>query len=379
MTAAPEAAGARSDGETTFEAYERAGRQPGVRNRVLVLPSVICSHMVADRIAAQVPEAVSAPHDHGCAQIGADNEQTKAAFLGIGTNPNIAGTVVVGLGCEVLQSGMVAEELAALDVPVRELSIQGTGGTEPCIEEGVEAARALVRDAETTHRTNAGPGDLTVGIVASDLRSSTTDVAEPVIGDLTDAVIGAGGRVVVAGNERLTPHRDAVVDRAATDAVGTDLHALLEKQANRPAKMTRLRTAAAEHDLEALTRAWDGHPIEAVLEYGERATHDSGLAVLDAPSQFEEAATGLAAAGAQVIIHATADGIPTGHPIAPVLKVSADADTVAALPDDIDVDATATDGDDLFRRVLAVANGEESCAERHGLSEFAITRVGPSM
>lgn len=377
MSSTPDAATPAT--ATRFEAYQRAGRQPGIRNRVLVLPSVICSHMVADRIAAQVPAAVSAPHDHGCAQIGADNDQTKAAFLGVATNPNIAGTVVVGLGCEVLQSDMVAAELADLDVPVRELSIQGTGGTEPCIEAGVAAAQDLVRDAESTAHASAGPGDLTIGVVASDLRDSTTGEAEPVIGDLVRTVTDAGGRVVVAGNERLSPHAEDVVDRAATDAVAADLRALLARHADRPAKMTRLRQAAAETDFDALTRAWGGLPVTGVLDYGERATHESGLAVVDAPSQFEEAATALAAAGAQVIVHATADGIPTGHPIAPVVKVSGDPETVAALPDDIDVDATTTDGDALVRRVLAVADGEESCAERHGLAEFAITRVGPSM
>lgn len=379
MTATPDATGADAAAEGRFEAFERADRPPGIRNRVLILPSVICSHMVADRIAAEVPAAVSAPHDHGCAQIGADNEQTKAAFLGVATNPNITGTVVVGLGCEVLQSDMVADELAGLDVPVRELSIQEAGGTEPCIDDGVAAATDLVRAAETTQRTAANPGDLTVGVVASDLRDSTTTVAEPVIGDFARAVTSAGGRVVVAGTERFTPHADAVRDRAATDAVAADLDDLLDRHADRPAKMTRLRQAAGEHDFASITRAWGGLPIEDVLDYGERATHGSGLAVVDAPSQFEEAATGLAAAGAQVIVHATADGIPTGHPIAPVVKVSGDPETVAALPDDIDVDATAADGDDLLRRVVAVANGEESCAERHGLDEFAITRVGPSM
>ncbi|MFC6734193.1 UxaA family hydrolase [Haladaptatus sp. GCM10025707] len=114
-----------TEGAVQFEAFDRGDGRIGVRNRVLVLPSVICSHMVADRIAASVPDAVSTPHDHGCAQIGSDNDQTRRTFLGIGTNPNIAGTVVVGLGCEVIQSDSLAADLAARGVPVSELSIQG--------------------------------------------------------------------------------------------------------------------------------------------------------------------------------------------------------------------------------------------------------------
>jgi altronate dehydratase large subunit len=90
----------RSDREERFEVYEREDGQAGVRNRVLVLPSVICSRIVADRIADEHPSAVSAPHDHGCAQLGADNDQTRRTLANTARNPNVAGTVVVGLGCE---------------------------------------------------------------------------------------------------------------------------------------------------------------------------------------------------------------------------------------------------------------------------------------
>ena len=40
--------------ERGFTGYDRGERGTGTRNRVLVLPSVICSHVVADRIASRV-------------------------------------------------------------------------------------------------------------------------------------------------------------------------------------------------------------------------------------------------------------------------------------------------------------------------------------
>ncbi|WP_246308161.1 UxaA family hydrolase [Halorarum salinum] len=115
-----------------------------------------------------------------------------------------------------------------------------------------------------------------------------------------------------------------------------------------------------------------------VVEYGETATHESGLAVVDAHSQFAEAATALAAAGAQVIVHVTDEGVPTGHPVAPVVKVTGNGATHEALETDMDVDATATSASELLEYVVRVPCGGQSCAERHGLSDFAITRVGPS-
>jgi altronate dehydratase large subunit len=62
-----------------------------------------------------------------------------------------------------------------------------------------------------------------------------------------------------------------------------------------------------------------------------------------------------------------------------VLKVTGDPGTAAALPNDVDVDATTASPDDLLEWVLDVADGAETCAESHGLTEFAITRIGPSM
>lgn len=369
---------AAGEGERAFTGYDRGGRGTGIRNRVLVLPSVICSHVVADRIADRVPEAVSAPHDHGCAQIGADNDQTRRAFLGLGTNPNVAGTVVVGLGCEVLQSDDVAADLTELDVPVRELSIQGVGGTDECIERGAELASELVADARASERAPAGLGDLTLGVVASDLSASTLETADPLVGDLVASVVGAGGRVLVAGTERFTAHPEAALD-ATTDEARAGMANLLEVHRDQPARATRARAEAADRPFADLTRQWAGLPVEEVVRYGDPATLERGVALVDAPARFEEAATGLAAAGASLVVHVTGEGVPSGHPVVPVVKVSGDAETVAALPEDIDVDATGTTTEELVRRVLAVADGEPACAERHGLTEFAITRVGPSM
>jgi altronate dehydratase large subunit len=364
--------------EETFTGYRRSDGRLGVRNQVLVLPSVICSHLIAEEIAARADRAVAAPHDHGCAQLGADNDQTKETFLGVGSNPNIAGTVVVGLGCEHVQSDAVAAALSDRDLPVREVAIQDAGGTEPCIKQGIEAVSDLGEHIETATRKRSSLGDLTVGIVSSDLGDSTMREADPLVGEFARTVIEAGGRVIVAGNERFTAHPKETLAAADRDTI-LDVEAFLKRHQNLPARAMRVHSKARERGFKDSTRFCGDLPIREVVSYGEVATHDQGLAIVDAPSRFEEAATGLAAAGAQIVLHITGEGIPTGHPIVPVLKVSANKDTLAALPDDIDIDASAVTPTDLTERVLTIANGEKTCTERHGITEFAITRVGPSM
>jgi altronate dehydratase large subunit len=363
-------------GEICVSGFRRPDGRVGVRNRALVLPSVICSHQVADRIAAEVDSAVSAPHDHGCAQIGADNDQTERTFIGVARNPNVSGTVVVGLGCEAIQSGDVAAELDRRGAPVREVAIQNAGGTDECIADGVSAVRDLLDADGGAERESADLSDLTVGVVSSDLAPSTVETAEPVVGEFVRELTDAGGRVVVAGVERIA---DTPVSEFASDEAVDAVEGLLAAHRDRPARATRVRRQAADRDPAELARVFGGVPVTEAVSYGDSVSQTDGLAVIDAPSQFAEAATGLAAAGAQLVVHVTADGIATGHPVVPVVTMTGDPATAAALSEDIDFDATAGTGAELLRRVAAVADGVPSSTERHGLTEFAITRIGPSM
>ena len=398
----------RTDGAGTSDAsdegdgptgYRRDNGSVGVRNRVLVLPSVICSHVVADRIADRVDGAVSTPHDHGCAQLGVDADQTERTLVNVARNPNVSGAVVVGLGCEEVQSGDIAAALDRLGVPVWEVSIQDAGGTEECLERGVAAAESLLADEGSRETTGTGPdspgspdspdssdqtrvpiglGDLTLGVVSGDLAEPTVETADPLVGELVHEVAAAGGRVVAAGVERPVAHPEEA-RAAATDDARPAVDGLLDRHADRPAKVTRVRRETAERSYAEVTRAWGELPVADVLAYGERATHDSGLALVDSPSEFATAATGLAAAGAHLVVHVTADGVPAGHPVVPVLKVTGDPTTAGALPDDIDVDASRVGAAGLRRAVERVVAGDFCRAERHGLTQFAIDRVGPSV
>ena len=50
--------------------YLRPDGRVGIRNRVLVLPTVGCANHVAARIASAVPGCVTLPNSKGCGQVG---------------------------------------------------------------------------------------------------------------------------------------------------------------------------------------------------------------------------------------------------------------------------------------------------------------------
>lgn len=366
-----------SDVSIGFEAIARESRTIGVRNRVLVLPTVICSREVASRIAERVPGAFAAPHDLGCGQIGADRNQTRQTLAAVGTNPNIAGVVVVGLGCEQAQSDAVAEDLEDQGVPTKTAVIQEAGGVDACVEEGVQHASTLTDPAAS--KVDANLSDVTLGVVSSDYRESTVTTADRLVGQLSAAVLDAGGRVVVAGIERFTPHLSSAHEFVTDEPTADTLSATVERYRNQTARTPSLSHDVRTWEFEELAALWDGHPIEEVVAYGDQPSIDSGVAVLDAPARFEEAATGLTAAGAQAIVHATAEGIPTGHPITPVLKVTGNSTTYDALSMDIDLNARSSSTGEALATLENVLGGTSTCAEVNGLNEFVITQVGPSV
>ena len=84
-----------------FHGYRRPDGRIGTRNHVLVVPTVICSSVVAERVAAATqPLGTALPHLAGCGQLGPDmrvTHDTLAAYCG---HPNVGAVVVIALGCE---------------------------------------------------------------------------------------------------------------------------------------------------------------------------------------------------------------------------------------------------------------------------------------
>ncbi len=123
------------------------------------------------------------------------------------------------------------------------------------------------------------------------------------------------------------------------------------------------------------------------MPYAGRITK-RGLTVMDTPGLDVESVTGMVGGGAQIVVFTTGLGTPTGNPIAPVIKITGNAETAKSMADNLDDDVSGIlDGretldqaaDRLFDDVLAVASGRLTAAERLGHREFAIHRRNPTI
>lgn len=92
------------------------------------------------------------------------------------------------------------------------------------------------------------------------------------------------------------------------------------------------------HEADNVLVALSDLPVVAVLDYPEYATAP-GLNLLCTPGNGVGSTTGMAGAGAIVILFSTGLGMPTGNPVVPVVKISSNTDLALRLPDLIDLDA----------------------------------------
>ena len=133
-----------------FSGYRRPDGRVGMRNHVLVVPTVICSSVVAERIAAAVaPIGAALPHLAGCGQLGPDmrvTHETLAAYCG---HPNVGAVLVVALGCEQVVAQHLADAARAAGKPAEIVAIQSEGGTVRATAKGIAIAQALVAELAT--------------------------------------------------------------------------------------------------------------------------------------------------------------------------------------------------------------------------------------
>jgi altronate dehydratase len=142
--------------------YRRITGHVGARNHLVIIPSVVCSNLVCRQIAAE--QAIALEHQHGCAEVGADVDQTAAALAGAAANPNVGAALIVGLGCETVQAAEVAEKARSAGGHVEVLSIQGCGGTAATVEAGRTMRDRLLAMISEQRRDPVAAREITVGL-----------------------------------------------------------------------------------------------------------------------------------------------------------------------------------------------------------------------
>jgi len=380
--------------------YARPDGSIGFRNHIAILSSVSCANDVSLRLGRMYPNAIVLTHRQGCGQLGSDKDQAARTLAGLGKNPNIAGVLVVGMGCESITAEYLAEEISKTKKMVEYLVVLDEGGLMAVLPKGAKFLDRMLHEASQIKRVPCGLEHLTLGIKCG-LTDTTSGISSnPATGIAADRVIESGGTVIFGETPEVIGAEHILAKRVASPEVGEKLYRVVNACEERvkasgmdirganpaPGNIAGGITTIEEKSLGAIKKG-GGKTLQGVLGYGE-IPEGKGLFFMDGPGRTPEALTGLSGAGAQIIIFSTGGGSPAGSLVSPVIKVTGNPRTAQRLADHIDVDVSSiTKGEDtlekagesIFQELLNVAAGKATKSETLGYGMISIWNIGPHM
>lgn len=383
-----------------FWGYVRPDGQVGCRNHVAVIPSVTCAGDVASAITRQVAGTVGYFHHQGCCQLPPDLDRVTETLISLGKSPNVAAALVVSLGCEGTDSQRLEEEIRKTGKSVRSIHIQELGGVSAAIKAGIDAAQELVIEVSGLRRQLVDASRVVMSIKCGASDATSGMASNCVIGYVADKLTDLGAAVVFGETTEFLGGEHLLARRAATPQTGERILEIVERMEARarslgcdmrkgqptPGNIAGGLSSIEEKSLGAIVKS-GSRTIQGVLEYPEAIGARKGLWIKDTPGREPEILTGMAAAGAQVMMFSTGRGAPQGFPTMPVLKICGNPHTYARMSHDMDINAGLVItgeksieevGEESFAALLDTLSGRQTKNETLGYhSSIDIYTLGP--
>jgi altronate dehydratase large subunit len=380
-----------------FLGYKRKEGRAGIRNHVLVLPSCACGSESARIVASQVKGVVNIVFNTGCSDVAANTMMSQKILTGFACNPNVYGVVIIGLGCETVPHAKLRENIEKLtSKPVVSFGIQEEGGTLKTIEKAVRATRDLACEAALQHKEPCDISELLMGIECGGSDATSGLASNPAVGCLADKLYDLGASTMMSESIEWIGAEHVLAKRAANVRIHNQIikicedyekHLMAAGQDCRAGQPTPGNKAGGLSTLDEKSlgciKKGGTRPISEVLEQAQRPA-GKGAFVMDTAGYDISSVTSMVAGGCNLITFTTGRGTPTGNPIVPVLKVTANAHTYEWMNDNMDCNLSAViegkqtiseASDELLEKVVRIINGEMTKAEAYGFSDIAVDHV----
>lgn len=397
----------------TFQGYVRPNGQVGTRNFLAIMATVNCSATVVKKIAEwftpermkefpNVDGVVAFSHSLGCGMemSGEPMDLLRRTMAGYARHANMAGVLIIGLGCERNQlKGLIEQEELDKLPNLKTFVMQETGGTTKTIAAGVQAVLAMLPEANQARRETVSASHLTVGLQCGGSDGFSSITANPALGAAVDILARHGGTGVLSETPEIYGVEHTLTRRAANKAVGEKLVERIrwwkdvysvgrDVQINgnvSPGNQAGGLANIFEKSLGSSMKGGTG-PMMEVYKYAEPMT-TKGFVFMDTPGYDPVSATGQIAGGANLIAFTTGRGSMFGSKPAPCVKLATNTPMFNRLQDDMDIncgeimDGTVTVqemGQRIFELFLRTASGEASKSEILGLGdhEFVPWQIG---
>jgi len=391
-----------------MKGFLRADGRKGIRNIVLVTYLVECAHHVARAIVNDSNSGdVQLIGFPGCYP----NGYSLKIMEGLCTHPNVAGVLIVSLGCEGFNREQLSNTIKASGRDVETLVIQKSGGTKKTIAVGLERVNELLVTAQQTEIVPMKMSELVVGTICGGSDGTSGIGANPAVGHCFDRLIKDDAICIFEETGELIGCEQIMAERAITPELGVEIMKSVEKAEHyyttmgygsfAPGNAEGGLSTQEEKSMGAYAKSGSSQ-IHGLIKPGDIPSL-GGLYLMDVvpdgdplfgfPNIVDSAEIiEMIASGCHLTLFTTGRGSVVGSAISPVIKVCANPETYENLSDDMDVNAgkvingetsVQQSGDEIYDLVCRVSAGEQTKSEELGHQEFVITYkkfegIGPS-
>lgn len=385
----------------TFAGYRNPnGGYAGTRNLLGISTTVQCVtgvlNVAVKRMREEllpkypnVDEIVPINHAYGCGvAINAPEAKVPIRTLqNLARHPNFGGQLmVVGLGCEKMTVDMLIDK--ANITPGNVIILQELQGFDAMIQALMDMAETKLKILNQRKREILPLSQLCVGMQCGGSDAFSGVTANPAAGYAADLLVAGGATVMFS---EVTEVRDGVqyiaercVSKAVRDKLAAEMRwydryleaGAVDRSANpTPGNKKGGLSNIVEKAMGSIAKSGNA-PIVEVLSPGERPTKQ-GMIYAATPASDIVCGPCQLASGITLQVFMTGRGTPYGLAAAPVIKVCSRNEMKQMWQDLIDVnagpiaagEASIKDvGMELFHKIIAVAGGEESFAEKYRLN-----------
>ncbi|MCL2520383.1 MAG: altronate dehydratase family protein [Spirochaetaceae bacterium] len=394
----------KNHAERKILAYPRKNGEVGIRNELWIVPLVGCVNGVANAAVKAFEKNYDTghidyinvlAHPYGCSQLGIDHENTKAILQNLVKHPNAGGVLVFGLGCE---NNLMADFKATLgdydESRTRFLVAQEVDDEQAEI---VKLLTQLADGMKGDKRQEFPISKLKIGLKCGGSDGFSGITANPLVGLFSDYLVNLGGTSILAevpemfGAEKLLMARS--IDKevfAKNVAMINDFkqYFIDNKQeiyenpspGNKEGGITTLE----DKSLGCTQKAGVATVVD-VLKYTERVKKN-GLNLFNTPGNDLVASSGMAAAGAHLVLFTTGRGNPYGT-VVPTVKIATNSTIAGRKPHWFDFNAgvilesgeVESALESFIDVVTAIASGQKAKNELAGMQELAIFKSGVTL
>ncbi len=373
--------------------YLRPDGRAGVRNHVAILAVDDLSNAAVEGVARLVPGTLPLPHAYGRLQFGDDLELTFRTLIGTGANPNVAAVVVIGI--EPAWTDRIATGIEKTGKPVARFSIERHGDLQT-IAAAARVAAGYLQVASELRREPVARSDIVLSVKCGESDTTSGLGSNPTVGEVVERHVAEGGTVLFGETTELTGGEHLVAARCVDDDVRARFQAFFDDYLHtvEAAGADMLGSQPTEGNIRGGLSTIEEKAMGNIAKLGRSPVVDAlapacpasrpGLNFMDTSSAAAECVTLMAAAGATVHLFPTGQGNIIGHPVEPVVKLTANPLTAETMSEHIDVDVSgllrqeydlAEAGDRLGSVVDRTINGRLTCAEVLGHRELVITKL----